>query len=1142
MRAALRTPTPDNMTASPPASASAPWSTLRHSRDPVRALRSRVVVIATLSVIIPAMTIESQATPTTPATTTAAKAKTPTGAVTATGPGELLKRLEWRSVGPANNAGRISVVTGVPGDPLTYYVAGANGSIIKTTNGGTTFKPIFDAQTVGSIGAIAVAPSDPNIVYVGTGEGNPRNNASVGDGMYKSLDGGDHWTHIGLEKSDKIARLVIDTKNADIVYACSLGREWGPSEERGVFKTTDGGATWKRVLFVDVNTSCSDISTDANNSNIVYAGMYTYRRWAWHFESGSGNTAVWKSVNGGSTWEKLSGPDKTRGLPRKAMDRIGVAVAPSDPNIVYVLSETKDEGELWRSDDAGKSWRTINRDPNINFRPFYYADLRVDPRNPNRVFTLSGSLYFSEDGGLNFKTIARDVHGDHQAMWIDPLDPRYILSGSDGGWQVSRDGGKNWDVVNTFAFTQFYHINYDMQQPYRVCGGLQDNGNWCGPSNSLSGQGIRPADWTTISGGDGFFTVPVMDKPWLVYSDAQGGMLNITDTRSGVQKTIYPYPNRVGSVGDAMINHKYRFNWNSPIALSPQNPGVVYFGGNVLFRSRNYGLNWDVISPDLTTNDPKKQQSSGGEIVVDNTAAEFHSTLLSIAPSPLDSNIIWTGSDDGEVHVTRDGGKTWSNVFQNVPGLKPAAWIATVEASHFDAGTAYVTADHHQDDDYAPYVYMTTDFGKTWKNIRGDLPDRAWWTHVIREDPRNRNLLYVGTEAGVWASWDRGAHWMSLRGDLPVVPVRDIQIHPRDNDLILATHGRGLYIMDDITSLQKIGEEMANDAALFDVRPTIKWTTWNRDGNLGQRRYAGENPPYGALITYVLKSQPAGEVNVEVADNAGRVVRRFRRVPDEAGVNRITWDLREDAAPGVGGGGRGGAAAGATEGANADTSLSALRERRRVAAADRDNGGGEENFFGPASAGVLPGTYQVTMIVGGKRYTKPLIVTNDPRIEMTTAQVVAQHDAAKAIEATQQRIARVIGSVDDLLRQLGGVQSTLRAAPGVANGAAALSEIERTVGDLRHFRDSVLARPVAGLGYRQYPRLREEAQTISGMIARPQWPITAGEQLRTGELQVETDDAQVRLDAIVKDRVGKINDLLKGSQHIITPNAPRVVP
>ena len=806
-------------------------------------------------------------------------------------------------MGPANNAGRVSVVAGVPGNRDVYYVAGANGGIIKTINGGITFKPIFDKEPVASIGAIAVAPSDPNIIYVGTGEENPRNNASIGDGMYKSVDAGEHWTHIGLAQSDKIARIVVDAKNPDLVYACGLGREWGPNEERGVFKTVDGGKTWRKVLYVDSQTACSDIAADPGNSNILYAGMYTYRRWAWHLESGGGNTAVYRSNNGGETWERLSGKDRERGLPKTDMDRIGIAVAPSDPSIVYVISETKNEGELWRSDDGGDHWRTVNRDPNINFRPFYYADIRVDPQNPNRVFSLSGSLYMSEDGGQNFRTIARDVHGDHQAMWIDPTNPKYILSGSDGGWQVSYDGGKNFEVVNNFPFTQFYHINYDMQRPYMVCGGLQDNGNWCGASQALSGQGIRKNDWFTVSGGDGFFTVPVMDKPWLVYSDAQGGMINITDTRTGTQKTIYPYPNRVGSVGDAMISHKYRFNWNSPIALSPINPKVVYFGGNVLFKSTDYGMSWQVISPDLSTNDPKKQESSGGPIVVDNTAAEFHCTIITIAPSPLDSNVIWVGTDDGNVQVTRDGGKTWSNVFTNVAGLKPNAWIPTVDASHSDAGTAYVAADHHQDDDYAPYAFMTTDYGKTWHKITGDLPASAAWTHVVREDPRNRNLLYIGTEMGVWASWDKGVHWMSIRGDLPPYPVRDIQVHPRDNDLLLATHGRGLYIMDDISALQNLGAVQTADATLFDIRPATRWVQWSRDGNLGQKKWTGENPPAGALITYFLKTQPPGEVNITISDKDGRTVRRMRRASDDAGLNRVAWDLRTDA-PAGGGGGR----------------------------------------------------------------------------------------------------------------------------------------------------------------------------------------------------------------------------------------------
>jgi photosystem II stability/assembly factor-like uncharacterized protein len=1063
---------------------------------------------------------------------------------------EQLKALRWRSVGPANNAGRVSVVAGVPGNRDVYYVAGANGGIIKTVNGGITFKPIFDKEPVASIGAIAVAPSDPNIIYVGTGEENPRNNASIGDGMYKSVDAGEHWTHIGLAQSDKIARIVIDAKNPDLVYACGLGREWGPNEERGVFKSVDGGKTWRKVLYVDSQTACSDIAADPGNSNILYAGMYTYRRWAWHLESGGGNTAVYRSNNGGETWERLSGKDRERGLPKTDMDRIGIAVAPSDPSIVYVISETKNEGELWRSDDGGDHWRTVNRDPNINFRPFYYADIRVDPQNPNRVFSLSGSLYMSEDGGQNFRTIARDVHGDHQAMWIDPTNPKYILSGSDGGWQVSYDGGKNFEVVNNFPFTQFYHINYDMQRPYMVCGGLQDNGNWCGTSQALSGQGIRKNDWFTVSGGDGFFTVPVMDKPWLVYSDAQGGMINITDTRTGTQKTIYPYPNRVGSVGDAMISHKYRFNWNSPIALSPINPKVVYFGGNVLFKSTDYGMSWQVISPDLSTNDPKKQESSGGPIVVDNTAAEFHCTIITIAPSPLDSNVIWVGTDDGNVQVTRDGGKTWSNVFTNVAGLKPNAWIPTVDASHYDVGTAYVAADHHQDDDYAPYAFMTTDYGKTWHKITGDLPVSAAWTHVVREDPRNRNLLYIGTEMGVWASWDKGVHWMSIRGDLPPTPVRDIQVHPRDNDLLLATHGRGLYIMDDISALQNLGAVQTADATLFDIRPATRWALWSRDGNLGQKKWTGENPPAGALITYFLKTQPSGEVNITLTDKDGRNVRRMRRVSDDAGLNRVAWDLRTDAPAGTAGGGRGGRGGGGgaqPNAADADTSLAAVRARRAAAQSDAEQGGGDEGGGGGRGGGggldVLPGVYTVAVSVNGKQLTKPVQVQLDPRSDMTAAQLVTQNQTAVQLNDILARVNRVIAGADDLLTQLTSLQTQLRREQGggVVQQGQVLGDIDGTIKDLRHFRDSVLARPLPGLGYRQYPRLREEAQTVAGMVSRPMMPPTAGEVLRMNELRTEADQAQARLDAIVSGRIAKINQSLAGTPHVITPSRP-VIP
>jgi hypothetical protein len=586
----------------------------------------------------------------------------------------------------------------------------------------------------------------------------------------------------------------------------------------------------------------------------------------------------------------------------------------------------------------------------------------------------------------------------------------------------------------------------------------------------------------------------------------------------------------------------------------------VYFGGNVLFRSRNHGFSWDVISPDLSTNDPAKLGDSGGPIVVDNTAAEFHCTIISIAPSPLDSNVIWVGTDDGNVQVTRDGGKTWNNVFKNVPGLKPNAWIPTVDASHSDAATAYVAADHHQDDDYSPYAYVTTDYGKTWKSIIGDLPAKAAWVHVVREDPRNKNLLYIGTEMGVYASWDRGGHWVSMRGDLPIVPVRDIQVHPRDNDLLLATHGRGLYILDDITAIQQLGAVKTDDAALFDIRPAIRWNFWNKDGNVGQKQWTGANPPEGALITYYLKSQPPAAVNVSIADASGRVVRRLTRVLDEPGINRIAWDFQFDApADGGGRGGRGGgggrggrgggagadttAAAGGAAGAAAvtDSTLAALRAQRRAAAEDENapqagRGGGGGGRGGAGGIFALPGTYTVTLQVQGKTYAKPVTISLDPRSDMTPAQLQAQYTAAVAMQDLTTRVNRIVNNVDDVTRQLTALQATLRAAPRDStspNTPQALSEIAVSLAQLKQFKDSVLARPLPGLGYRQYPRLREEVQTISGMVSRPMMPLTAGETLRSGELTTESNQAQARFDGIMQDHVMKINDLLKNTPHVL---------
>jgi photosystem II stability/assembly factor-like uncharacterized protein len=1043
---------------------------------------------------------------------------------------DMVKRLTFRNIGPANQAGRVSVIVGILGDPYTFYVAGANGGIFKTTNGGTTWKPIFDNQDVLSIGAIELAPSNPDIIYVGTGEENPRNNASFGNGVYRSNDGGETWTHIGLDDSDRIARIRIDSRNADVAYACAMGHEWGPNEQRGVYRTTDGGRNWKRMLYIDQQTGCSDIDVEPGNSDVIYAGMWTYRRYAWLLDSGGKETALYKSTDGGTTWKKL-----TNGLP-KMLDRIGVSVAASDPSIVYMVSETTNyDGELWRSDDAGATWRVVSKDPNINFRPFYYADIRVDPNDPNRIYSLSGSLYMSEDGGRNFRVIGRDVHGDHQALWIDPKNSKRLLSGSDGGFQVSNDGAKNFEILNSVAFTQFYHINYDLEKPYHVCGGLQDNGTWCGTSNSLTTEGIRKNDWFVVGGGDGFFAVPDLKEPWRVYTDLQGGVISVTDTRTGAERAISPYPNRIGSVGDAMANHKYRYNWNSPIALAPDGQ-TVYFGGNVLFKSTSHGQSWEVISPDLSTNDKSKQKSSGGPIVVDNTAAEFHCTILAIAPSMIDPNVIWVGTDDGNVQVTRDGGKTWTNVVKNIQGLAPNAWIPNLEASHFDAGTAYVPADHHQDNDYTAYFFKTSDYGKTWTKMVVGPPNRTGWAHVIREDPKNRNILYAGTELGLWISFDGGKGWTSLRQNMPPAPVRDIQIHPRDNDLIVATHGRGLYVMDNITPLQHIADTLKSKVTteLFDIRPAARWTIWNKDANLGQAVWKAPNPPAGAILDYFLAADQ-NDVTITVADKSGKTIRTIRNAPKTAGFNRFVWDMRYDAArPGPTFGGRGGGRGGAGGEAPPDIDPEILAR-----------------FGGGGAPLVVPGEYTVTLRAAGKDISKAVTVDIDPRAPVSMADLQAQLEAALTLRDMTSRVNVAIERTNSLVQQLTALEERLKRSPvrtttttnqghdgGESQSTAGSSElttlVSSTVAASKKLLEEDLTRPFPGMGYRQYPRLREEITSLSGSVSRAPARPTDAELLRMKELQQELDEAVGRLNRIQTDPIAKINDMMKASPFITT--------
>ena len=1014
-----------------------------------------------------------------------------------------IQSLKWRAIGPANPGGRVTDIAGIPGDPFTFYVAGADGGLIKTTNGGTTWKELFTDQPVYSIGAIALAPSDSNVIWVGTGEGNVRNTASFGNGVYRSTDAGETWKYLGLPDSERIARIKVDPRNPDVAYVAALGHMFGPNEERGLFRTTDGGKTWKKALYVNPDTGCSDVDIDPENPRIVYAGMYTYRRKPWRFDSGGGATALYKSSDGGDTWKKL-----TNGLPKGAIDRIGMSVARSQPQTVYMITESKTEGVLFRSDDRGETWRMVHNDPTINFRPFYYSDIRVDPNDPNRIYSLGGGLSMSRDGGKTFQRIATNVHGDHQALWIDPLNSRRVLNGSDGGYQTSYDGGETFEIINNVVFAQFYHIALDMQTPYYVCGGLQDNGNWCGPSRTLFTEGIRKDDWFTVSGGDGFFAVPDPSAPHMVYSDSQGGSISVTDTRSGATRSIHPYPVEIGSSGNAVSGYKYRFNWDPPIALSPHNPKTVYFGGNVIFKSTNYGQSWEVISPDLTTNDKSKQQSSGGEVVTDNTAAEFHSTVLTIAESPATAGVLWAGTDDGNVQVTRDGGKNWTNVIDNIVGVPGNSWVPNIETSHFDAGTAYVAFDRHRDDDFTPYIFKTTDYGKTWKSIKGNLPGKDY-VHIIREDPKTRNLLYAGTELGIYASWDGGARWISIRNNVPPVAVRDIRIHPRDNDIVIGTHGRGAFILDNATPVQKLAEAMAGDATLFDVRPATRSQMWGKDASLGSKTFVAENPEPGASIDYYLKSDSKEPVTITISDKAGKPIRTLRNVPGKAGINRTTWDLRYDG------------------------------PRQPGAEANSDFARFARRFGFGAGPSVIPGDYTVTLKTGGKELAKTVSVSIDPRVQISTADLETQLEAGLKLRELTTKANTMIERTDDLTKQLTALQDVLKKTPTPATSDGDVGQAEGSpeaavsaaIKQLKDFRDG-LTRPIPGLGYRQAPQLREEIQSLSGAVTRVIAPPTDPQKARLAELVSETDKRVAEFNDMVAKTVGDLNQKMSSVPRI----------
>lgn len=1022
----------------------------------------RASALAFLTSILPATAFAQR-----PATTAARSAIDTTA----------LARLNFRSIGPANMMGRATDVEGVPGNPNIVYVGTAAGGVWKTTNGGTTWAPLFDNQPTLSIGDMALEPGNPEVIYVGTGEANVRNSVSFGRGMYKSTDGGRTWRFIGLGDTRHISRVMVSPSDPRTVFVCAIGHMAGPSVERGVFVSRDAGATWTKSLYLDDKHGCADLDIDPKNPNIVYSAMWLFDRKQWNFTSGSEQGGIFKSVDGGVTWKKLTG-----GLP-KLTGRIGVKVAPSSPNTVFAIVESPD-GYVYRSDNAGETWRRTSDDARTICRGYYYSDLRVDPQNPERVYAVACNLSVSIDGGRTFRTIGQTVHGDHQGFWIDPTDPSRIWDTNDGGIAESRDMGATWRFPNFFALSQFYQLHADNREPfYFLGGGLQDNGNWVGPSRTRDPLGILVDDWNLVSYGDGYYQTSHPDDPDFLITDSQGGMIWRTQMRTREQEDISPQPRR--NDGGPVNELKYRFNWNAPIVASPHDGKVIYFGSQVLFRSKDFGATWTAISPDLSKNDTTRHGWAGGPAMLEATTAEFYNTIYSIAESPVQKGLIWAGLDDGNLHVTRDDGATWTRVDRNVPGVGPEAVVSHVEASRTAACTAYATFERKFMDDLKPYVFKTTDCGASWSNISGNLPEGAY-LQVLREDPKNPSVLYAGTEIGLYVSVTGGSDWFRLGGNLPAVPVHEVLVHKRENDLLVATHGRGIWILDDGSAIQELAAAAAKPTHLFSMRTATRFATKQTKGSLGDGLFMGPNPPYGAIIRYSLRSRPASEtpVKIEILDGDSKVIRTLSRVPREAGINTTSWDLgHEPARP-----------------RRAPAPSSGTEDFEAVAA---------RLFGAPSGPRALPGRYLVRLTVGTETYEQPLTVRVDPTSN-TSAEALRQ----QFIVASELR--DLLSLANDTLRALDGRKAELdakrRAALAIpeGGGAAAARAIGTEIAEVDSLLD-ILSKPASAPSWTGGPRVSERIGALLRGVGQGNQAPTTEQQKLGKELAIELRDALERV-------------------------------
>jgi len=907
----------------------------------------------------------------------------------------LFRGMKYRSIGPFRG-GRALTAAGIPGDPSTYYFGATGGGVWKSTDGANTWSPSFDKAGSPSIGSIAVSVSDPNVVYAGTGEACIRGNIGQGDGVWKSVDAGKTWKNVGLKDSRAIGKLIVNPRNPDIVFVAALGHPYGPNPERGIFRTLDGGKTWDKVLFKDENTGAIDIAFDPQNANVLYASLWESHRTPWSLSSGGPGSGIYRSNDGGATWKKL----EEHGLPAGPYGRIGLAVG-ANSDRVYALIEAK-EGGLYRSDDGGDSWDLVNGSHGLVQRAWYYMHVIADPQDANTVYVADVEFFKSTDGGHNFNKI-KVPHGDNHGLWIDPKNTKRMIASDDGGVTVSLDGGKSWTRQDNQPTAQFYHVITDTRTPYYVYGSQQDNSTVAIASRSDDGA-IGASDWYTVGGGEAGYIAPNPADPNIVYAGDYQGNITRFDRRTNQVKSIAVWPELTDARGAAVLDH--RFQWTAPIVISPFDPNTIYYGGERIFKTSDGGTHWDAISGDLTRNDKSKQQPSGGPITIDDTGTEYYDTVFTIAPSPLAKGLIWAGTDDGLIQVTRDEGKTWSNVTPK--GLAEWSRISLIEASPHDAGTAYLAIDRHQNDDLAPYIYKTTNYGSTWTRITTGIPDGAF-ARAVREDPKKKGLLYAGTERGVFVSFDDGGHWRSLQNNLPLVPVHDLVI--KNDDLVLATHGRSFWILDDVSPLRQFADSVAaEDVHLYKPATAYRIHTGEAPAKLF---FDGKNPPNGAVIYFYLKQAPKPEtrqeVKVEILDSTGSVVRiyssnksepleepldpddkkREKEIKPEDGLNRFVWDLHYE-------------------------------EANRV-----------PNYYlweyGEGAKGPLavPGNYQVRLTADGKTLTAAFEVKIDPRVTTSQADLEKQFKLQMDVREQLNRVYDAVNQIQDVRSQVSGIKRRL---------------------------------------------------------------------------------------------------------------------